>query len=475
MSQPLRVLVVEDSEDDAAFMLRQLRLGGYAPQFTRVASADAMQAALDREHWDIIICDYRMPGFGGMEALALYNQKGLDIPFILLSGHIGEDSAVAAMKAGAHDYIMKDKMARLVPAVARELREATVRQERKASEQALRDSEERLRANASELERTVNELRATEEQLRAANHALSESGRKLEQRVYERTIDLTAANTALQCQISERMRLERELLEIVEKERRRMGFDLHDDLSQKLMGVSFLITALERNVANKNMPTLAETRKIQTLINQIINHTHDLAHDFSSLDSQGGDIARELKGLAAHVRKMFQTSCRFDCRGKIPVLNQNVTAQLYKIAQEAASNAVKHGHARLISISLAHQPDRLVLTITNDGTPFPENKGENHRMGLRIMNSRASMIGASLEVGRKGEAGTAVICTLPLPNEAKVTQVDFGTPPPVQSRPDADLPLAAAIASQAWSGTNPAWNHAKSNGDLMMNSANGSD
>jgi CheY-like chemotaxis protein len=251
MNQLLRVLVVEDSENDTELMLRQLRLQGYMTEHARVGSAATMEAALDRERWDVIICDYRMPGFGGMEALALYKQKELDVPFIILSGHIGEDVAVAAMKAGAHDYIMKDKMARLVPAVARELREAAVRQLRKESERALRESEERLRTNARALEQMVNELKVTEEQLREANQALSESRRRLEQRVYERTMDLTAANTALQYQIAERMRLERELLEIVEKERRRMGFDLHDDLSQKLLGVSFLIKALERNVAKK--------------------------------------------------------------------------------------------------------------------------------------------------------------------------------------------------------------------------------
>jgi signal transduction histidine kinase len=443
MNEILRVLVVDDSENDAEFMLRQLRHGGYNVQSARVDTAAAMEAMLDRECWDVIICDYRMPGFGGMEALALYKQKQLDLPFIVVSGYIGEDVAVGAMKAGAHDYIMKDKMARLVPAVARELREAVIRSARKESERALRESEERLRA---------------------ANEALSESSHKLEQRVQERTFDLTVANAALQCQINERMRLERELLEIAEKERRRMGFDLHDDLSQKLMGVLFLVKALERKVAGKKMPRLAEARRIQALINQVINHTHDLAHDFSSLDSQGGDLARDLKALAANVRKLFQTSCRFTCRGKIPVLQQNVAAQLYKIAQEAASNAVKHGHTKLILISLVHQPGKLMLTIANDGVPFPEGKGESQRMGLRIMNSRASLIGASLEIGRKGDEGTLVICTLPLLDEAKVTQVDFTTPRPGGGDSETDPALAGASPRMPWSTARPALNLVQRNG-----------
>jgi len=171
---------------------------------------------------------------------------------------------------------------------------------------------------------------------------------------------------------------------------------------------------------------------------------------------------------------MFQTSCRFTCRGKIPVLQQTVTVQLYKIAQEAASNAVKHGHASLISICLAHETGRLVLTITNNGTPFPENKGENHRMGLRIMNSRASMIGASLEIGSKGDDGTMVSCTLPLSNDAKVTQVDFVASPAAGTGSGTELSPSKAPSRKMRSGTKTVWQDVKRNGDLLMNSANGS-
>jgi len=121
--------------------------------------------------------------------------------------------------------------------------------------------------------------------------------------VHQRTADLTVANAELQCQINERGRLERELLEIAEKERQRIGFDLHDDLGQKLTGVAFMIKALERKVSKKHLPQIAETRRIQVLINQIINHTHDLAHAFSSLDLQGDDLAMELKELAAKLKK----------------------------------------------------------------------------------------------------------------------------------------------------------------------------
>ncbi len=146
MSQPLRVLIVEDSEDDMVLLLRQLRHGGYAPTWQRVDTATAMAAALDQHAWDIVIADHHLPTFSAPHALRLLQQKNLDLPFIIVSGTIGEDVAVAAMKAGAHDYLIKGKLARLVPAVERELREAQERQQRRNAEQALRENQERFRS-----------------------------------------------------------------------------------------------------------------------------------------------------------------------------------------------------------------------------------------------------------------------------------------------------------------------------------------
>lgn len=133
--KPIRVLIVEDSENDALLLLRELRRA-YDPQFERVATADQMRVALEK-YWDVIISDFSMPGFDGLDALRLLQEAKLDIPFIIVSGAIGEDIAVHAMKAGASDYVMKGKLARLVPAIERELREAEGRQERRRGELAL--------------------------------------------------------------------------------------------------------------------------------------------------------------------------------------------------------------------------------------------------------------------------------------------------------------------------------------------------
>jgi two-component system cell cycle sensor histidine kinase/response regulator CckA len=143
--KPLRVLVADDSENDVVLLLHMLRKAGYQPLHERVCTSSAMKAALQKQAWDIVISDYEMPGFGGFEALQLCKESGLDVPFILVSAVVSEETAVAAMKAGAHDYIMKRKLARLAPAIERELREAQTRAARKAAEEALRQSEDQLR------------------------------------------------------------------------------------------------------------------------------------------------------------------------------------------------------------------------------------------------------------------------------------------------------------------------------------------
>src|ERR1041385_2809354 len=143
MKTSLRVLLVEDCEDDACLVIRQIKKGGYDVVFERVDSAPAMEAMLERE-WDVVISDYAIPGFGGEAALSLLRKRRIDVPFIIVSGAIGEEIAVAAMKTGAHDYVMKTNLARLLPAITRELREADERRQRRRIEEELRASEERF-------------------------------------------------------------------------------------------------------------------------------------------------------------------------------------------------------------------------------------------------------------------------------------------------------------------------------------------
>ncbi len=145
MGNLLHVLIVEDSEDDTLLLIRQLKHGGYDPVYERVQTPAELNAALDRQIWDIVISDYSMPHFSGLDALQVVKGKRPNLPFILVSGTIGEDTAVAAMRAGAQDYIMKNALARLTPAVERELREAQVRRARQQAEEELRHTDEQFR------------------------------------------------------------------------------------------------------------------------------------------------------------------------------------------------------------------------------------------------------------------------------------------------------------------------------------------
>jgi len=150
--KPLKLLQVEDSETDALLIVRALEGAGYVVGAARVEDAGEMRDALAAQSWDVVVADYQLPGFDAPAALSVLRQSGLDIPFIVVSGAVGEDRAVALMKAGAHDYVMKNSLARLAPAVEREIQDAEVRRQRRLAEQALRESHAREAARASELQ-----------------------------------------------------------------------------------------------------------------------------------------------------------------------------------------------------------------------------------------------------------------------------------------------------------------------------------
>jgi PAS domain S-box-containing protein len=143
MRKAIKLLIVEDSEDDAKLAMRALRQGGFIPNYLRVENVEALRTAFERERWDAVLSDFRMPGFTGVDALETFRATGLDIPFIFVSGTIGEETAVAAMKAGASDYVMKQNMARLAPVLERELGQAAIRAEHRKGQIDLEVSRDR--------------------------------------------------------------------------------------------------------------------------------------------------------------------------------------------------------------------------------------------------------------------------------------------------------------------------------------------
>ena len=158
MTSALKMIIVDDSEDDAEFIQEEVKKAGYELTATRVDSADALQAALAQGDWDLVLSDHSMPGFSASAALRVLEGSGMDIPFIIVSGAIGEELAVALMRLGAHDFVMKDRLGRLVPAIERELAEAEVRRNYKNAQSVQRSLLLRVQEDKEELKRKVEEL-----------------------------------------------------------------------------------------------------------------------------------------------------------------------------------------------------------------------------------------------------------------------------------------------------------------------------
>jgi signal transduction histidine kinase len=175
------------------------------------------------------------------------------------------------------------------------------------------------------------------------------------------------------------------------------------------MGVSLLLKALESAAGAINKP--GRVREARSLLDQVINHTHNLAHAFSSMDENGADLPSLFRKLTLTVKKTFHISCRLSLPAGLPQIPAEVTLQLYKIALESVSNAIRHAKATVVTISITCDQGRLTMQIKNDGVPFPLYEEPGNRLGMRIMNYRAHTIDAELDVRPNGDSGTVVTCS----------------------------------------------------------------
>lgn len=214
--------------------------------------------------------------------------------------------------------------------------------------------------------------------------------------------------------ITERKRLEREVLAMGEREQQRIGQDLHDGLGQHLLGIALMGKMLQRKLEAHSRPEAGEAGQIAELVNQAIPQIRELAEGAYPSELQAGGLGAALRQLAAKTEQMTGVTCQVDAEDDVPLPEVETALHLYRIAQEAVNNAIRHGQAGRLTIGLKADGARLALTVQDDGIGLPPETEPGKGLGLRIMSYRADMIGAQLEVRPGPTGGTVVECQLPL-------------------------------------------------------------
>ena len=230
----------------------------------------------------------------------------------------------------------------------------------------------------------------------------------LEERVRARTHALTE-------EIAERERLEREILEVGERERRRIGRDLHDSLGQLLTGTALVGQVLQENLAARAASEAADAARLVSLIEESIELTRNLSRGLDPVEIDGGGLTQGLRELAAKTTALAATRCEYRGTPSITIADNVTATHLYRIAQEAITNAIKHGRAESIVVSLQSAGDRLRLTVRDDGDGIHDVARRGSGMGLRIMAHRSAVMGGAFEVRREPPRGTLVTCEIPIP------------------------------------------------------------
>lgn len=474
-SQPIyRVIILEDNPVDAELIELELRKCELPIECIHAASADDFSKELAGEQVpDLVLADYTLPGFDGMAALHALRNRYPYVPFVFVSGSLGEERAIEALKSGATDYVLKDRLGRLPAVVVRAFRELFERRERHISHRDLAQHRQLLTAiidslpesiyavdelsritviNKAMLTRlkrqrstTIGKLLSELQQPHAHELELMDamvlrSGRALLEK--ERTIEnedgsiswLMSSRIPLRDQhdkvigvvcterdLTQRRQMQREILDISNREQRRLGSDLHDGLGQELTGLSLMIKGLEIQMSQQESAYLPQIAKINELISSAIQSTRSLARGAAPVSRERGGITEALRQLAARCTDIYHLPCHFTNKyNDHNLLDDNVATQIYRIAQEATTNAARHAHAGSVEIELRSTERRLYLSITDDGIGMnsqPDQSQNNHHgksgLGIRIMEYRASILGGSIQFERL-PAGTRVRLSCPL-------------------------------------------------------------
>ena len=351
---PLRLLVVEDSELDYELLLRELNRQGLAAQVTRVEDAVSLMAALDTSAWDAVISDHHLPRFSSTAALEIIRTRGLNLPFIIVSGAIGEDVAVAAMQAGADDYLIKGRLARLGLALRNALSEAALRAERIQARQALAASEQRLRE------------------------------------------------------------LNDHLQQAVEAERAAIARDVHDDIGGMLTALRFDLSWIERQ-GDERVRTRAQ-QGLETL-NQAVDAVQRILRDLRPPALDAGLVAA-LEFLVEQFRRRSGIDVALASNRERIDVSEQIAIVVYRVAQESLTNIAKHAGARQARLDLMVNPDMLSLEISDDGRGIAEGDlDKDGSFGLRGLSERVRQVRGWIEIPTGVPRGM-VMLTIPLSEQA---------------------------------------------------------
>lgn len=373
--RPYRVLHLEDCEPDHALALVHLQRGGMRVMARRIETRAEFEAALD-ESWDVVLSDYHLPDFTGLDALEILRERpradGTTVPFILVSGQIGEDTAVEAMRTGASDYLLKNNLARLMPAVEHAVAASRMQRARMAADRELQASRRRLSELAQHLQTSV------------------------------------------------------------EAERQAIAREIHDDVGGSLTALKFELDWIRRHAESPVIQQRAQSA-LETVSGAIEASQRIMQNLRPAILEQG--LVAALQWMTSRFEKRTGIDCEFRTHeahlGATLLLPSGVPLVAYRTAQEALTNVSKHSHASRVVVDLSMSSGVLSLEVSDNGHGLSTNDLTKARsFGLRGLHERASTVGGWVDLS-SGAAGTSLILSVPLRAPG-----DAAPPAPPASDPD---------------------------------------
>ncbi|WP_447601217.1 response regulator [Nitrospira sp. Nam80] len=417
MGESIRILIVEDEPADAELLIRQLQRDGYEPDWRRVDTESAFLDALDSP-LHMIISDNAMPSFSAARALELLKQRGMRVPFVVVSRAIGEEQAVALMREGADDYVMKDRLGRIGSAVRQVLGQARLRKEHAASQEALerlnRELEQRIAQRTSELqianeslERELRDRTRVEEELRRITN-------ELESRVITRTADLIHSQARLRALASELVLTE-------QRERRRLATDLHDYLAQLLVLARLKLSQAQPKMAAG--PASDLLLQAQDALKQALTYTRTLVADLTPPVLREFGLPAALIWLGDHMRPHGLSVTVTIEEDALP-LPEDQAVLLFQSVRELLMNVSKHAGTDQATVSLCMAEGKVLRIVVEDrGQGFDVTAADRPtaQFGLFSIRERMQVMGGTLETDSVPGRGTKAVLSLPLTPEEPAT------------------------------------------------------